>query len=84
MTYRQKGHSISDPAQYRDSSEAEEFLKKDPIERFKELALVDGIVTEEDLKLIDEEIEAIIEEAAQFAEDSPAPAPEALYTNVFA
>jgi pyruvate dehydrogenase E1 component alpha subunit len=84
MTYRQKGHSIADPAQYRDSSEVEEFLEKDPIERLKALAIEEGVVTEDDLMSIDEEIEAIIEEAAQFAEDSPVPAPEALYTNVFA
>jgi pyruvate dehydrogenase E1 component alpha subunit len=84
MTYRQKGHSIADPAQYRDSSEVEEFLEKDPIERLKALAIEEGVVTEDDLTSIDEEIEDIIEEAAKFAEDSPVPAPEALYTNVFA
>ena len=62
----------------------EEFLEKDPIERLKALAVEEGVVTEDDLTSIDEEIEDIIEEAAKFAEDSPVPAPEALYTNVFA
>lgn len=84
MTYRYRGHSIADPGQYRDSDEVEEFRNNDPIERLRETGLGEGIVTEDELKLIDEEIQTIIDEATRFAEESPAPPAEALYTNVYA
>jgi len=84
MTYRYRGHSISDPGQYRESSEVDEFRDKDPILRLKELALGEGLVSAKELELIDGEIEAIIDEAAQFAMESPAPSAESLYTNVYA
>ena len=84
MTYRYKGHSIADPEQYRDSAEVAKFRENDPIERLKELGLGEGLVTESELALIDEEIAERIEEAVRFAEESPVPTPEELYTNVYA
>ncbi|MCH9039510.1 MAG: pyruvate dehydrogenase (acetyl-transferring) E1 component subunit alpha [Chloroflexi bacterium] len=84
MTYRYRGHSMSDPTQYRDTAEVNEFRENDPIERLKELALREGIVNKDELELIDREIDVIIDEATLFAEESPAPPAEALYTNVYA
>ncbi len=81
-TYRYRGHSMSDPAKYRTREEVQNVREKsDPIERLaKEL---EGMgVAEEELKAIDKEIRAIVSEAADFAEQSPEPAPEELYTDV--
>ncbi|MFH0795598.1 MAG: thiamine pyrophosphate-dependent dehydrogenase E1 component subunit alpha [Candidatus Omnitrophota bacterium] len=75
-TYRRSGHSRGDANQYRDKDEEKEWLARDPIiiaqNRLKDL----GILTEEKIKKIDEEVKAEIEEAVQFAKNSPFPAIE--------
>jgi pyruvate dehydrogenase E1 component alpha subunit len=83
MTYRYRGHSMSDPAKYRTKEEVDEFKKgKDPIDQVKALLLDTFKVKEEDLKKIDKEIKVIVNEAAQFAQESPEPNPEELWTDV--
>ena len=84
ITYRYRGHSASDPSQYRDSSEVDEWRSKDPIEKLKGISSQDGLLTDEELQDIESKVEAEIEEAAQFAEDSPAPKPTTLHDNVYA
>lgn len=82
MTYRYRGHSMSDPATYRSKDEVEDYkTSKDPINRLK-ARLFDEGVTEDDLKVIDKEIKAIIKETEEFAKTSPEPAPEELWTDV--
>jgi len=82
MTYRYRGHSMSDPAKYRTREEVQEVREhRDPIVHAeKELEKL-GVKAEE-LKAIDKQIKDIIVEAAKFAEDAPEPAPEELYTDV--
>ena len=82
MTYRYRGHSMSDPAKYRTREEVQEVREhRDPIEHAaKELEKMG--VREEDLKAIDKEIKDIVVEAAKFAEDAPEPDPSELYTDV--
>jgi pyruvate dehydrogenase E1 component alpha subunit len=82
MTYRYRGHSMSDPAKYRTREEVQEVREhRDPIVHAeKELEKL-GVKAEE-LKAIDKQIKNIIVEAAKFAEDAPEPAPEELYTDV--
>jgi pyruvate dehydrogenase E1 component alpha subunit len=82
MTYRYRGHSMSDPAKYRSREEVQEVREhRDPIVHAeKELEKL-GVKAEE-LKAIDKQIKDIIVEAAKFAEDAPEPAPEELYTDV--
>ena len=85
MTYRYRGHSMSDPAKYRTREEVQEVRKmSDPIDRARGLlvSMQDGI--EDDLKKADSEIKALVNEAAQFALDSPEPDPCELWTDVFA
>ncbi|AEP09627.1 pyruvate dehydrogenase (acetyl-transferring) E1 component subunit alpha [Micavibrio aeruginosavorus] len=82
MTYRYRGHSMSDPGKYRSKEEVEKFkTESDPIERIRKLLEVEG-VTEDDLKPIEKEIKDIVNEAAQFAQESPEPDVAELWTDV--
>ena len=81
-TYRYRGHSMSDPANYRTREEVQSYrVGNDPIDHgAKELAKLG--VSEDELKAIDKQIKDIVIEAAKFAEDAPEPDPSELYTNV--
>ncbi len=82
QTYRYRGHSMSDPAKYRSREEVQQVREKsDPIEGLKDDLDAAGI-HEDELKAIDKEIRAIVNEAADFAETSPEPDPAELYTDV--
>jgi pyruvate dehydrogenase E1 component alpha subunit len=82
MTYRYRGHSMSDPARYRTREEVQEVREhNDPISH-AERGLEAMGVKEDQLKAIDKEIKEIVVAAAKFAEDAPEPAPEELYTDV--
>jgi pyruvate dehydrogenase E1 component alpha subunit len=82
LTYRYRGHSMSDPAKYRTREEVQEVREhNDPISHAERELLGMGL-KEDDLKAIDKEIKNIVVEAAKFAEDAPEPAPEELYTDV--
>ncbi len=84
-TYRYRGHSMSDPAKYRTREEVSEVReKRDPIDHFGQKLVKSGIVTEDDLKMIDKDVRAIITEAAEFATESPEPGLDELYTDVLA
>ena len=82
MTYRFRGHSMSDPAKYRTKEEVDGKKMEDPIIKLKTLMMDEHSVKEEDLKSIDKAIKARIKEAAEFAETSPELAPEELWTDV--
>jgi len=85
MTYRYRGHSMSDPAKYRTRAEVEKVrAEKDCIDHVRDLLIEGGLASEDDLKAIDREIRAIVNEAADFARESPEPAPEELWTDVYA
>jgi len=82
MTYRYRGHSMSDPAKYRTKEEVNSMKEdRDPITALKDLMQESGI-PEEDIKAIDKEIKEIVNEAAQFSQDSPEPPEEDLWTDV--
>ena len=81
-TYRYRGHSMSDPAKYRTREEVQGVREKsDPIEKAKADLTAMG-VSEDKLKDIDKRIRAAVAEAADFAESSPEPAAQELYTDV--
>lgn len=82
-TYRHKGHSRFDPAAYRPKEEAEEWLKRDPIPRFKTKLIKSGILSEEEAGKIEEEVIAAVEDAVKFAMESPYPAPEEALEDVY-
>jgi pyruvate dehydrogenase E1 component alpha subunit len=81
-TYRYRGHSMSDPAKYRTRDEVEKIRKNsDPIENIKELLAKNGL-NEDEIKNIDSEIKVTIAEAAKFAQESPEPSVEELFTDI--
>ena len=85
MTYRYRGHSMSDPAKYRTREEVQKMRdERDAIEHVRELLLTGKHATEEELKAIDKDIKAIVNEAAEFSKESPEPALEELWTDIYA
>ncbi len=82
MTYRYRGHSMGDPQRYRTKEEVEQARQMDPILRFRERILHDGLATEDDLKRMAAEIEQEVNDAVQFAEASPAPEPSEMFQDV--
>jgi pyruvate dehydrogenase E1 component alpha subunit len=85
MTYRYRGHSMSDPAKYRTREEVQKMREeRDPIESVRNLLLTGKHASEDDLKAIDKEIKEIVNEAADFAKESPEPPLEELWTDIYA
>ena len=85
MTYRYRGHSMSDPAKYRTREEVEKMkAEKDAIEHVRDLLLTPGLASEDDLKAIDREIKEVVNASAEFAKESPEPALSELYTDIYA
>jgi pyruvate dehydrogenase E1 component alpha subunit len=83
MTYRYRGHSMSDPAKYRTKEEVQEMRERhDPIEGLKRVLTDSGAADDDKFKAIDKEIRDIVNEAARFSQDSPEPEPSELWTDV--
>jgi len=83
-TYRYRGHSMSDPAKYRTREEVQKVREeKDAIEHVRDLLLQGKHATEDDLKAIDKEIKAVVNASAEFAKESPEPAVEELWTDIY-
>jgi pyruvate dehydrogenase E1 component alpha subunit len=82
MTYRYRGHSMSDPAKYRTKDEVEQTKEtRDPIENLKKIMFENGL-TEDDLKPIDKNVKDIVNASAEFAQSSPEPDPSELWTDI--
>jgi pyruvate dehydrogenase E1 component alpha subunit len=85
MTYRYRGHSMSDPAKYRTREEVEKMKQeKDCIEHVRDLLTQGGLASEEELKAIDKDIKEIVNASAEFAKESPEPALSELWTDIYA
>ena len=83
MTYRYRGHSMSDPAKYRKREEVQKMRsERDPIDNVRALLLDGGHADESALKEIDREIKDIVSDAAEFAQTSPEPGPAELWTDI--
>jgi pyruvate dehydrogenase E1 component alpha subunit len=83
LTYRYRGHSMSDPAKYRTREEVQKVRQEhDPIEQVRHRLLEGKRVTEDELKGIDAEVRSIINEAAEFAQSDAEPDEGELYTDV--
>jgi pyruvate dehydrogenase E1 component alpha subunit len=85
-TYRFVGHSMSDPVHgvYRSKQDVETQKEKDPIRLFADLLDEAGLLSQEELEAMDEEVKRVSEEAADFAEESPEPEAPELYTDIYA
>lgn len=84
ITYRFRGHSMADPAEYRNKEEVEEWKKRDPIKLFKEYGLEECLLTEKTIKALEEQVDKEIEEAVKFADESPQPSPDVLFEDIYA
>ncbi|MAI49359.1 MAG: pyruvate dehydrogenase (acetyl-transferring) E1 component subunit alpha [Rhodospirillaceae bacterium] len=83
LTYRYRGHSMSDPARYRTKEEVSDMRDNhDPIANLSKVIVESGAKTEADLKEIDKEVRAIVVAAVEFAQESSEPDPSELYTDV--
>jgi len=82
-TYRFVGHSIQDPQAYRDSEEVDQWRIKDPIDTFREMSQVEGLIDDEQIAAIGERVEASVAAAVKFAEESDEPSIETLYDHVY-
>jgi len=83
MTYRYRGHSMSDPAKYRTREEVEKIRgEQDPIEQVRQRLLKTKMASEDDLKKIDAKVRDIVNESAEFATHDPEPDPSELWTDV--
>jgi pyruvate dehydrogenase E1 component alpha subunit len=84
LTYRYRGHSMSDPAKYRSKEEVDKIrTEHDPIEQVRQRLLSKKWANEDALKKIDTEVRAIVNEAAEFATQDAEPDPSELYTDVY-
>ncbi len=84
MTYRYRGHSMGDPERYRESDEVKKYQENDPIGIYRAYLTKEKIAVEKDLDAIDNQVKDEVQAAVQFAESSPEPAMEELFTNVYA
>jgi pyruvate dehydrogenase E1 component alpha subunit len=83
VTYRYRGHSMADPEEYRSKEEVQEWQKRDPILTFGGRLRDEGIVSNDDLEQMDKEALAIVDEAVEFAEQSPFPELASLYDDIY-
>lgn len=80
-TYRYRGHSVSDPAKYRTKEELEHYKGIDPIIQIEKTIISNDIASREELDKIEEDIKLVIDDAVDFAENSPYPDASELYTD---
>ena len=84
ITYRFKGHSMADAVVYRTREEEEVWRPRDPIRVLHARLVEEGAATEDELAQIDRDVEAVVNDAVQFAEQSPDPTVEDMYRFVYA
>ncbi len=83
ITYRYRGHSMGDPERYRKQEEVKKWEESDPIGIFRKHLLEKKTASSKALDEIDSAVDAEVSKAVEFAESSPEPALEELFTNVF-
>src|ERR1700722_205678 len=84
VTYRFRGHSMSNPVEYRSKREERIWLERDPIKNLRKKLLTERNVAEPRLKEIEADVEAVIDDAVRFADESPEPSIEDVSKHVYA
>jgi pyruvate dehydrogenase E1 component subunit alpha len=84
VNYRFRGHSVVDPDKYRSDEEKEKWRHSDPVVRFEAQLREAGIATAEELREIQDGVEAEVEESVRFSDQSPNPAVDELYRYLYA
>jgi pyruvate dehydrogenase E1 component alpha subunit len=83
-TYRFMGHSMSDPGNYRTRAEIERHQERDPLKLFMASLKEGGVLSDSDFQRIEAEVKDQVEKAVQFAENSPLPDENELFTDIYA
>jgi pyruvate dehydrogenase E1 component alpha subunit len=84
LTYRFRGHSLADPDELRSKDEKDLWFARDPIKKFAAHLIEQNLATQDDLKAIEKKVQSTVDEAVQFALESPEPQPSDLYRYIFA
>ncbi len=82
-TYRYKGHSMSDPRKYRTKDEESEYEEKDPINKLADFLKAEHDFSEDDYKALNKDVKKQVRDAMKWADESPEPDLEELYTDVY-
>ena len=82
-TYRYKGHSMSDPAGYREKEELEAYRKQDPVKAVMDICVAQKFLTQKGVEKITQAVEEEMQEAVQFAEESPFPDAKEAFEDVY-
>jgi pyruvate dehydrogenase E1 component alpha subunit len=82
-TYRCRGHGESDHQHYQPVEEIAEWVERGPIPRLRGEMLSDGLITTEELRMIETEVDILVLQAVSFAEESPYPEPQEALEDVF-
>jgi pyruvate dehydrogenase E1 component alpha subunit len=83
LTYRYRGHSMSDPAKYRTRDEVNDIRStKDPIDHVRDILVNEHGMKEDAVKALDKEVREKVNAAAEFAQSEPEPDPEELWTDI--
>jgi pyruvate dehydrogenase E1 component alpha subunit len=83
-TFRFHGHSLADPVNYREKNEEEEWRRRDPIVTFGAELVRQGYATDDELTAIQATQDGVVQDAIQFAVDSPEPDIESLFEGIYA
>ena len=83
QTYRYKGHSMSDPRKYRTKDEEQSYIEQDPIEKVLATIKKEKFATDKQIDEIKKRVKKEVDEAVQFAEDSPYPDVSEIYKDVY-
>jgi len=83
VTYRYRGHSMADPEDYRSKDEVEQWRPHDPLTAFPKRLVEETVLSEEDIKTMDDEAVAAIDAAVAFADKSPFPDLDSLYDDIY-
>ena len=84
LTYRFRGHSLADPDELRPSEEKDTWFARDPIQKLAGYLLEQDLATEQELSEIDRKVQQQVDEAVEYAENSPEPDPNDLRRYIFA
>lgn len=82
-TYRYRGHSMSDPGNYRTKEEVEDYKRRDPLEDVRNKLIQEKWATEAELEKMDVDVKQEVEASVKFAEESPYPPLDELYIDVY-
>ena len=83
VTYRFRGHSMADPEEYRTKDEVEEWRERDPIQAFAKRLQDEDVITKDQFEELDQKAIETVDEATQFADESPFPDLDSLYDDVY-